>query len=157
MPLLSPPRRSHTQCICPTLSHDNAAIALTRTRARARAQVVNYTKANPRHTGWASPAADAIFGVFAATFLVTRLGLYPYYILYNTIFVARDAAEYTSDGPPPRPPVYWIFNGMLLILQGLHVLWAYLILRMVRARALQIVAVYQRLKYQYMSTSVARV
>ncbi|KAG5181296.1 TLC domain-containing protein [Tribonema minus] len=95
------------------------------------AKVVNYTKANPKHAKWASPAADGIFGIFALTFLVSRLVLFPYYVIYNTLFVAEDAVEYTADGPPPRPPCYWIFNAMLLILQALHIFWAFLILRMV--------------------------
>ena len=79
-------------------------------------QVVNYMKGNPKHAWWAAPAADGIFGIFALTFFVSRLAVYPYYCLYNCIFVAEYAV---NDGGRfyVRPNVFYLFNIMLSILQ----------------------------------------
>jgi TLC domain len=77
---------------------------------------VNYIKSNPKHKHWASPAADGIFGVFAVTFIVSRLGFYPYYVLYNCVFVAIHAVQRSGVVVDP-PIVFYLFNSLLSILQ----------------------------------------
>jgi hypothetical protein len=89
------------------------------------AKVVNYCKYNPKHKWWAAPAADGIFAVFAVTFYITRLYLYPKHILFNTLFYAKPQCEdFTWN-------MYYLFNGLLGTLQLLHIFWAGLITRMI--------------------------
>lgn len=64
---------------------------------------------------------DTLFVIFSAVFMVTRLGIYPLWILNTTLF-----ESWEMIGPYPS---WWLFNGLLLILQVLHVIWSYLIAR----------------------------
>ncbi|ELV10857.1 LAG1 longevity assurance like protein 5 [Tupaia chinensis] len=64
---------------------------------------------------------DTLFVIFSAVFVVTRLGIYPFWILNTTLF-----ESWEMIGPYPS---WWLFNGLLLILQVLHVIWSYLIAR----------------------------
>ncbi|XP_054981040.1 ceramide synthase 4 isoform X1 [Sorex araneus] len=65
---------------------------------------------------------DGLFLLFAAVFFYTRLVLFPTQILYTTYF----------ESIMGRGPFfgYYFFNGLLMMLQVLHVFWFYLILRM---------------------------
>ncbi|KAG7157368.1 ceramide synthase 6-like isoform X2 [Homarus americanus] len=67
---------------------------------------------------------DKLFVVFLLVWLTTRTGLFPIWILRSTLFQAHVVigAWY---------PVYYIFNGMLLLLLLIHIGWTYLILRIV--------------------------
>ncbi|MBN3304378.1 CERS2 synthase, partial [Amia calva] len=73
------------------------------------------------YAGWKN-TCNAIFIVFAAIFIFTRLVIFPFWILYCTWV-------YPVQLYPPFFG-YYFFNGLLLVLQGLHVFWAVLILRM---------------------------
>ncbi|KAL1767375.1 ceramide synthase 5 isoform X1 [Sigmodon hispidus] len=64
---------------------------------------------------------DTLFVVFGAVFMVTRLGIYPLWILNTTLF-----ESWEMIGPYPS---WWLFNGLLLTLQVLHIIWSYLIAR----------------------------
>uniref|UniRef100_A0A8C8UQP1 Ceramide synthase 5 n=1 Tax=Peromyscus maniculatus bairdii TaxID=230844 RepID=A0A8C8UQP1_PERMB len=64
---------------------------------------------------------DTLFVIFSAVFMVTRLGIYPLWILNTTLF-----ESWEMIGPYPS---WWFFNGLLLTLQVLHVIWSYLIAR----------------------------
>nr|XP_056715533.1 ceramide synthase 5 isoform X1 [Euleptes europaea] len=64
---------------------------------------------------------DSAFILFSAIFIVTRLGIYPVWILNTTLFESWELI-----GPYPS---WWLFNGLLVILQVLHVIWSYFILR----------------------------
>ena len=64
---------------------------------------------------------DTLFVIFSAVFVVTRLGIYPFQILNTTLF-----ESWEMIGPYPS---WWLFNGLLLVLQVLHVIWSYLIAR----------------------------
>ncbi|XP_023391171.1 ceramide synthase 5 [Pteropus vampyrus] len=64
---------------------------------------------------------DTLFVIFSAVFMVTRLVIYPFWILNTTLF-----ESWEMIGPYPS---WWLFNGLLLILQVLHVIWSYLIAR----------------------------
>ncbi|XDC87189.1 hypothetical protein R6Z07F_018362 [Ovis aries] len=64
---------------------------------------------------------DTLFVIFSAVFAVTRLGIYPFWILNTTLF-----ESWEMIGPYPS---WWLFNGLLLVLQVLHVIWSYLIAR----------------------------
>jgi hypothetical protein len=63
--------------------------------------------------------------VFAVTFLVSRLGFYPYYVLYNCVVVAIRAVE--RPGVVENPPiVFWLFNALLSILQVSMYIYIYI-------------------------------
>lgn len=64
---------------------------------------------------------NTLFVIFGAAFMVTRLGIFPWWILNTTLFESWEII-----GPFPS---WWLFNGLLLILQMLHVIWSYLIAR----------------------------
>ncbi|XP_043985347.1 ceramide synthase 2-like isoform X2 [Gambusia affinis] len=65
---------------------------------------------------------DSLFVVFAVVFLVTRLVVFPCRIVHTTMVVSRDFFQPFFG--------YYFFNVLLLVLQCLHIFWAYLILRM---------------------------
>ncbi|KAM9321472.1 ceramide synthase 5 isoform 1-T1 [Gastrophryne carolinensis] len=64
---------------------------------------------------------NTFFMMFGLMFVITRLVIYPTWILNTTMFESWELI-----GPYPS---WWLFNGLLLILQVLHVIWSYLIMR----------------------------
>ncbi|XP_032807537.1 ceramide synthase 6-like isoform X1 [Petromyzon marinus] len=64
---------------------------------------------------------DLLFILFALVFFVTRLGLFPFWPVRSTMFESWEIV-----GPYPS---WWVFVGLLVLLQCLHVIWSYLILR----------------------------
>ncbi|XP_053369805.1 ceramide synthase 4a isoform X1 [Clarias gariepinus] len=74
------------------------------------------------YAGW-KKTCDSLFVVFSVVFLGTRLFVFPCRVLYSTFMESLDFFK-------PFPG-YYLFNGLLLVLQALHIFWAYLILRMV--------------------------
>jgi len=67
-------------------------------------------------------AADILFGLFAFAFFVSRLIYYPFWILDTTW-----NRSMTSFKPFTG---YYVFNGLLFILQILHIIWFSLIVKM---------------------------
>ncbi|XP_068176557.1 ceramide synthase 4a [Antennarius striatus] len=74
------------------------------------------------YAGW-TRTCDSLFVVFALVFLVTRLVVLPSRVLYSTLFVSLQFFKPFGS--------YYLFNALLLVLQALHIFWAYLIMRMV--------------------------
>ncbi|XP_044207627.1 ceramide synthase 5-like isoform X1 [Thunnus albacares] len=64
---------------------------------------------------------DGLFVVFSISFFLTRLVIYPFWIVYSVLFDSWEIA-----GPYQS---WWLFNGLLLVLQVLHIIWFYLIAR----------------------------
>ncbi|XP_005999359.1 ceramide synthase 5 isoform X2 [Latimeria chalumnae] len=64
---------------------------------------------------------DLLFTMFGFVFVTSRLGIYPLWILKTTLFESWEII-----GPYPS---WWLFNGLLLVLQVLHIIWSCLILR----------------------------
>ncbi|CAL8345783.1 unnamed protein product [Merluccius merluccius] len=91
------------------LLHDSSDIVLE------SAKMLNYG------SGWRK-TCDIMFIVFAAVFLVTRLVLFPFRIIYTTMVLSMESFQPFAG--------YYFFNVMLTVLQALHIFWAYLILRM---------------------------
>jgi len=60
---------------------------------------------------------DSLFFGFAVTWITTRLIIFPGWILYSTTFEYQQVL--------PMFPAFYIFNGLLYILQALHILWTY--------------------------------
>ncbi|XP_061871631.1 ceramide synthase 5 isoform X2 [Colius striatus] len=80
---------------------------------RKAAKLANYAKYQR--------LCDAFFMLFGVVFIVTRLGIYPFWILNTTLFESWELI-----GPYPS---WWLFNGLLITLQVLHIIWSYLIIR----------------------------
>lgn len=88
--------------------HDSADILLE------GAKVLNYAKWNK--------AANGVFVVFTALFMLTRLVIFPFWLIHCTWV-------YPVELFPPFFG-YYFFNVMLVVLQLLHLYWAVLISRM---------------------------
>ncbi|NXE44019.1 CERS2 synthase, partial [Ptilorrhoa leucosticta] len=73
------------------------------------------------YAGWRN-TCNNIFIVFAAVFIVTRLVILPFWIMHCTVFYPLDLY--------PAFFGYYFFNVMMVVLQSLHIFWAYLIIRM---------------------------
>ncbi|MFT7815859.1 ceramide synthase 2 [Arapaima gigas] len=73
------------------------------------------------YAGWKN-TCNYIFIVFAAIFIVTRLVIFPFWIMYCTWV-------YPVTLYPPFFG-YYFFNGLLMVLQCLHIFWAILIVRL---------------------------
>lgn len=66
---------------------------------------------------------DVTFVCFAISFLVCRLIIFPFRIIYTTAFAARDMVGVWFS--------YYFFNGLLLCLLVLHIFWFSIIVNMV--------------------------
>ncbi|XP_029450872.1 ceramide synthase 5 [Rhinatrema bivittatum] len=64
---------------------------------------------------------DAFFVLFGFVFITTRLGIYPFWILNSTLF-----ESWALIGPYQS---WWLFNGLLLIVQVMHIIWSVCIIR----------------------------
>lgn len=73
------------------------------------------------YAGWRN-TCNNIFILFAAVFIITRLIIFPFGIMYCTIVFPVTI----------YPPFfgYYFFNGLMIVLQCLHIFWAVLIIRM---------------------------
>ncbi|TSP09091.1 Ceramide synthase 2 [Bagarius yarrelli] len=74
------------------------------------------------YAGW-KKTCDSLFVVFAVVFLVTRLVVFPSKIIYTTLILSMEVFQPFAG--------YYFFNFLLLVLQFLHIFWAWLILRMI--------------------------
>ncbi|XP_062342868.1 ceramide synthase 2a [Osmerus eperlanus] len=74
------------------------------------------------YAGWRK-TCNYIFTLFAGVFIVTRLIILPFWIIHTTWV-------YPATLYPPFFG-YYFFNGLMFVLQCLHIFWAALILRMV--------------------------
>ncbi|NXA12298.1 CERS2 synthase, partial [Sapayoa aenigma] len=73
------------------------------------------------YAGWRN-TCNNIFIVFAAVFIITRLVILPFWIMHCTVVYPLDLY--------PAFFGYYFFNFMMVVLQSLHIFWAYLIIRM---------------------------
>lgn len=67
---------------------------------------------------------DILFGTFAITFFITRLVVYPGWILYSVAIEAPAILGEPWAG-------FWVFLILLLVLQCLHLFWFYTISKMI--------------------------
>ncbi|KAK7010378.1 ceramide synthase 2 [Biomphalaria glabrata] len=63
---------------------------------------------------------EFFFAVFIITWIVSRLFIYPFWVLNAS---AVEIHDYVTTFP-----AYWFFNGLLFVLQLLHIMWTYLLL-----------------------------
>ncbi|KAM4708172.1 ceramide synthase 4 isoform 1-T2 [Discoglossus pictus] len=90
------------------LLHDTADLILE------AAKMFNYTK-------W-KRVCDVLFLIFAVVFMITRLYIFPTRVIYSTYYSSMENFQPFFG--------YYFFNALLMVLQLLHVFWAYLILHM---------------------------
>ncbi|XP_021352004.1 ceramide synthase 5-like [Mizuhopecten yessoensis] len=81
----------------------------------AGAKMANYLKKDT--------LTDTMFGIFFVVWLLTRLYIYPFKMVWSASF---ESLQYQAMWPS-----YWLLNGLLWILQVLHVIWTFMILRIV--------------------------
>jgi len=99
------------------LLHDTADVFLE------SAKCFNYiSKAKGRE--WAKNVCDIMFAFFAVTFFITRLVLFPRYVIYDVLFVAPVTMNNDFSA-------YWIFACLVIALELLHIFWFYLVVKMV--------------------------
>uniref|UniRef100_A0A8C0P2Q8 sphingosine N-acyltransferase n=1 Tax=Canis lupus familiaris TaxID=9615 RepID=A0A8C0P2Q8_CANLF len=87
--------------------HDSADVLLE------AAKMANYAKFQK--------ICDLLFVMFAMVFITTRLGIFPLWVLNTTLFESWEIV-----GPYPS---WWVFNLLLLLIQGLNCFWSYLIVK----------------------------
>lgn len=88
------------------------------------AKVFNYSSQAPSRR-WMKPyIVDPIFAFFAVTFFITRLVIYPGYIIRSVL--TDGYKEFTCDWGG-----CYVYCGLLFVLQFLHIFWFCLIMRMV--------------------------
>jgi hypothetical protein len=74
-----------------------------------------------KYAGW-NTTTDVVFGLFATTFLVTRLFVFPVYILYSCVF---DSYAYLDFFPG-----YFYFQSLMAVLLSLNFFWGWIIIKM---------------------------
>ncbi|XP_068776038.1 ceramide synthase 4 isoform X4 [Struthio camelus] len=84
-------------------------------------KILNYMK-------W-KKTCDCLFMIFSAVFLISRLVIFPYVVLYNTYYYSMEIFQPFFG--------YYFMNTLLITLQLLHVFWSYLIIHMVYKFILQ--------------------
>ena len=98
--------------------HDSADIFLE------SAKIFNYiSKADGRV--WAKHMTDVVFATFAIIFFITRIIVYPRFILSSVLY---EAPVYLGGSDWIG---FYVFAGLLIVLQVLHIFWFYLIARMI--------------------------
>jgi len=73
-----------------------------------------------KYAGWES-VSNALFYTFAGSWLVTRLGYFPTWIIYSITVEAGQFIQYF--------PAYNVFSGLLSILLVLNLFWSYYIFK----------------------------
>ncbi|XP_060116081.1 ceramide synthase 3 [Heteronotia binoei] len=68
---------------------------------------------------------SVLFVIFSIVFFITRLVLFPFWII-------RATAYYPTYYSMTFVIAYFFFNGMLLVLQCLHIYWGYLVFKILR-------------------------
>ena len=94
--------------------HDSADIFLE------MGKIFNYIQ-RCRRAKWAGFITDGFFATFTITFFVTRLYIYPMYLVYGLVIGAKNHFG--------TWPGYYFYACLLVVLQVLHIFWFYLILR----------------------------
>ncbi|XP_014211823.1 ceramide synthase 6 [Copidosoma floridanum] len=89
------------------LVHDSADIFLEGAKV---AKYANYQR-----------LCDGLFVILTVVWIITRMGVYPFWIIYSTSVEAPKIL--------PMFPAYYIFNSLLSLLLVLHAFWTYLILK----------------------------
>lgn len=99
------------------LCHDAADVFLE------GAKLFNYASKVKEFKPVCSVVCDTLFATFAVVFLITRLILFPRYLIHTWLFESPTYLGTTFN--------YYFLGTLLVVLQCLHVFWFYLISRMI--------------------------
>ncbi|KAG7253379.1 hypothetical protein CRUP_004264 [Coryphaenoides rupestris] len=89
------------------------AVLSSRSSALFAGKLANYAKCQR--------LCDTLFIVFSIVFFITRLVIYPFWVIRSVLIESWEiVGPYRS---------WWLLNGLLLVLQVLHIIWFYLIAR----------------------------
>ncbi|XP_061722373.1 ceramide synthase 6-like isoform X1 [Cydia pomonella] len=103
------------------LSHDCADIFLEQATIATRLwRRRTFAAKATKYAGY-QRFCDCVFAVFTVLWIVTRLGIFPFYIIWSTSIRAPMLV--------PMFPAYYIFNSLLCLLLALHMVWTWLILQ----------------------------
>jgi len=67
---------------------------------------------------------DPLFKIFVVLWIITRLGLFPFKLIKSTVFEAHVQEDMFY-------PIYYIFNGLLLTIFAMHLVWTYYIIQII--------------------------
>jgi len=81
-----------------------------------------------KYTGF-QHCCDIFFGLFAVTWIVTRCGVFPAWILYSTVHDAGNFFELS--------PLYYLFLVLLGLLQLLNLIWTFMLIKAIRSAIVQ--------------------
>ena len=73
-----------------------------------------------KYANW-QKTCNMTFALFVLTWIVTRLYVYPKYVVYTTVYESADIVG--------TAPVYYVMNSFMILLQVLHVIWTYYIIK----------------------------
>lgn len=105
------------------LLHDTSDVFLE------TAKIFNYISKSRQFQHWTKRCCDVLFVIFAVSFFVTRMVIFPRYLIYS---VMVDSVTVFGDRWNDFLNFCWyLFSGLLLSLQVLHLLWFYTIMKMV--------------------------
>ena len=88
------------------------------------AKCFNYISKVPKFKTWAQTICDCLFALFAVSFFVLRLVVYPIWVFYYSYVYVNERLGNAWMG-------FWVFYALLMALQLLHIFWFYLISRMI--------------------------
>ncbi|OQV20706.1 Ceramide synthase 5 [Hypsibius exemplaris] len=69
---------------------------------------------------------DAFFIVFAVVWIISRMFIYPYVVVYTALFEACQTVALEGIN---CFPAYYVFNALIICLQVLHFIWTWYIVR----------------------------
>ena len=77
-----------------------------------------------RSLAWMAAICDVLFALFGVSFFVARLVVFPRYCVYSyfTEYKEMFGTDHT---------LFWVFGGLLIVLQCLHLFWFSIIAKMV--------------------------
>lgn len=87
------------------------------------AKIASYVQKG-RNLAWMASICDVLFAIFGISFFLARLVVYPRYCVYSYFTEYREmfGTEHT---------LFWVFGGLVLVLQCLHLFWFSIIAKMV--------------------------
>ena len=77
-----------------------------------------------KYANW-QKMCNLTFAIFVVTWIVTRLYIYPKYVVYTTVYESAEILFPTNF----VPPVYYVMNTFMILLLVLHVIWTYYIIK----------------------------
>ncbi|XP_060065431.1 ceramide synthase 5-like [Ylistrum balloti] len=97
------------------LLHDSNDIMMSASKS------VNYLKKQQ--------LAEVLFVLFFALWIFSKLYIYPFRMVWSATFTSQQYIPNVT-----RYPVYWLLNGLLWVLQVLHILWTVMLVGIITSK-----------------------